>query len=137
MSRIRLFCAIAMAAVFVTPAAHAQYQPPKPGADHAILKQLEGTWDTTMKMQGMESKGSATYKMDLGGLWLTSKFEGDMGGEKFSGRGFDTYDADKKKFVGVWFDSMSTKPMVLQGTYDKAKKTMTMVGDAPGMDGKM
>src|SRR5262245_54225969 len=137
MTRIRLFCAAALTAVLVAGAAYAQYQTPKPGPEHELLKKMEGTWDTTMKMPGGKSKGTATYKMDLGGLWLTSKFEGDMGGEKFSGRGFDTYDADKKKFVGVWFDSMSTKPMVLQGTYDKAKKTMTMVGDAPGMDGKM
>jgi hypothetical protein len=31
---------------------------------------------------------------------------------------------------------MSTSPMVMEGTYDKAKKTLTMVGDGPGMDGK-
>ena len=29
--------------------------------------------------------------MDLGGLWLTSNFEGDFGGMKFQGRGFDQY----------------------------------------------
>jgi hypothetical protein len=48
----------------------------------------------------------------------------------------DTYDAAKKKYVGVWIDSMSTAPMVMEGTFDAAKKTLTMVGDGPGPDGK-
>jgi hypothetical protein len=98
---------------------------------------MEGKWDTTMTMAGQASKGTANYKMDLGGLWLASTFESSMMGEKFSGRGFDTFDAGKKKYVGVWFDSMSTTPMTMEGNYDAATKTMTMIGEAPGMDGKM
>ena len=31
---------------------------------------------------------------------------------------------------------MGTQPMILEGTFDKAKKTLTMSGDGPGMDGK-
>jgi hypothetical protein len=31
---------------------------------------------------------------------------------------------------------MSTSPLVMEGTYDAAKKTLTMSGTAPGMDGK-
>ena len=31
---------------------------------------------------------------------------------------------------------MSTNPMVMEGTYDKEKKTLTMIGDGMGMDGK-
>ena len=127
---------VAVVAFLATgPFATAQ-EPPKPGPEHEMLKKWVGTWDTTMKMLGMESKGVATYKMELGGLWLASTFEGEIGGAKFSGKGFDTYDAGKKKFVGVWVDSMSTSPMMMEGTYDKAKKTLTMVGEGPGEDGK-
>jgi len=137
MTTVRCFCAVALTVLLAAPAVRAQ-EGAKPGPEHETLKKIVGTWDTTMKMMGMpESKGVATYKMDLGGLWLASTFEGDMGGTKFSGRGFDSYDAGKKKYVGVWFDSMTTSPMVMEGTYDKASKTMTMTGDAPGMDGKM
>lgn len=134
MKTIRLFVAAAITAALISSSA--QTQPPTPGPEHAQLKKMEGTWDTTMKMMGQESKGTSTYKMDLGGLWLASTFETDMGGQKFSGRGFDSYDAGKKKFVGVWVDSMTTQPMVTEGTYDKEKKVMTMIGDAPGPDGK-
>ena len=67
-----------------------------------------------------------TYKMEVGGLWLTSTFDGELGGMKFSGRGFDSYDPAKKKYVAVWMDSMSTSPMTMEGTHDKEKKTTTM-----------
>lgn len=108
---------------------------PKPGAEHARLKQLEGTWDAVMKMGDMESKGTMVYKMDLGGLWLTSDFQGEFGGQKFSGRGLDGYDPGRKKYVGVWVDSMSTTPMLSEGNFDKDGKVMTMSGEGPGPDG--
>lgn len=137
MKSVRLFLGATLAVIVAVSAGQTQPPTPKAGPEHAILKKMEGNWDTTMKMMGQESKGTATYKMDLGGLWLASTFEGSMMGEKFSGRGFDTYDAGKKKYVGVWFDSMSTTPMTMEGTFDAAKKTMTMIGEAPGQDGKM
>jgi hypothetical protein len=74
--------------------------------------------------------------MDLGGMWLSSVLEGEAGGQKFSGRGFDGYDAAKKKYVGVWIDSISASPMTMEGTYDKEKKVLSMNGEGPGMDGK-
>lgn len=135
MTTVRWFCAVALAAVLAGPAARAQ-EPAKPGPEHEVLKTLVGTWDLTMTGGGMESKGTATYKMDLGGLWLAGSVESDIGGMKFSGRGLDTYDTTKKKYVSVWADSMSTSPMVMEGTYDKDKKSMTMTGEGPGMDGK-
>lgn len=111
-------------------------EPPKPGPEHEMLKKYVGNWDATMKMGGMDSKCSATYKMELGGLWLMSSFEGEVFGVKFQGHGMDTYDAGKKKFVSVWCDSMTTSPMVMEGTMDSDKK-LTMTGEMPGPDGKM
>ena len=136
MTTLRWFCAVALAAGLLAPAAPAQ-EFPKPGPEHELLKKMVGTWDLTMKGGGMESKGTVTYKLDLGGLWLVGHLESDFGGMKFSGRGYDTYDAGKKKYVSVWIDSMSTSPMVMEGTYDAAKKSLTMTGEGPGMDGKI
>jgi hypothetical protein len=31
---------------------------------------------------------------------------------------------------------MTASPMVMEGTYDKEKKTLTLTGEGPGMDGK-
>jgi hypothetical protein len=135
MTTLRWFCAAALALALTAPAATAQ-ESPKPGPEHDVLKKLAGTWDATMKFAGGESKGVMTYKMDLGGLWLVSAFEGEFGGQKFSGKGFDSYDPAKKKYVGVWVDSMVTSPLLMEGTFDAAKKVMTMAGDGPGPDGK-
>ena len=135
MKTVRWFCAAAVVAALAAPAAPAQ-DFPKPGPEHELLKKYVGTWDLTMKFGGMESKGTVTYKMDLGGLWLVSALESEFAGQKFSGRGMDSYDAAKKKYVGVFFDNMGTSPLVMEGTFDKEKKALTMVGDGPGMDGK-
>jgi hypothetical protein len=127
-------CAVA---ALLVPAAWAQPPEPKPGPEHEHLKKLEGTWDATIKFMGGESKGTMTYKMDLGGFWLLSNFQADFGGQKFQGRGADGYDPIKKKFVGAWIDSMSPSLMVSEGTLDKSGKVLTMTGEGPGMDGKM
>jgi Protein of unknown function (DUF1579) len=122
-------------AVFAAPAVRAQ-EPPKPGPEHDVLKKLVGNWDLTMKFGGMETKGTVTYKMELGGLWLASDLQSELFGAKFQGRGLDTYDPVKKKYVGYWFDSMSTGSVITEGDYNKEKKTLTMTGMGPGMDGK-
>ena len=114
----------------------------KPGPEHAVLKEMEGTWDAVMTMPGAPkdapaSKGKAVYKMELGGLWLTSTFEGDFGGAKFEGRGIDGYDQFKKKYTGVWVDSMSSTPMFFEGARDEKTKVLTMTTEHPGPDGKM
>jgi len=111
--------------------------PPTPGPEHEILKKVEGTWNVKVKMGDNESAGTMTFKMECGGLWLMSDFHSEFGDQKFQGRGMDGYDPEKKKYVSVWVDSMSTRPMFLEGSYDKDKKTMTMTGEAPGPDGKL
>ena len=125
----------AVVALAFAPAVQAQ-EAPKPGPEHEVLKKMVGDWTLTMNFGGMESKGTVVYKMDLGGLWLSSTLESELFGAKYSGRGMDSYDPTRKKYVGVWIDSMGTSPLLMEGTYDKEKKTLTMTGDGPGMDGK-
>src|SRR5687768_222046 len=134
MKPVRWIGALVVAGLAAAPAVQAQ-EFPKPGPEHELLKKLEGSWEATAKGGPAETKGTMTWKMDLGGLWLISKFEGDFAGQKFHGHGMDSYDPHKKKYVGVWVDSMSTSPLVMEGTFDKDKKTLTMTGEGPGMDG--
>lgn len=135
MNTARGLVAVAVVGLLVGPAG--AQESPKPGPEHELLKKMEGTWDAVMKVAGMEYKGTMTYKMDLGGLWLTSSYDGEFVGGKFQGKGLDSYDARKKKYMGVWVDSMVTTPLVMEGTYDKEKKTLTMTGNAPpSPDGK-
>ncbi|MGQ0634134.1 MAG: DUF1579 domain-containing protein [Planctomycetaceae bacterium] len=110
---------------------------PTPGPEHEMLKTMIGTWDAVTKLEGAApSKAVATYKMECSGLWLTSNFEGDFEGIRFQGKGLDSYDAKKKKFIGVWVDSMQTTPMIFEGDHDKATRTTTMFSDYPGPDGQ-
>ena len=131
---MRMIAALTIAAVLA--GLTSAQEPVKPGPEHKLLQKREGTWETTMKFGDTESKGVTTYKMELGGLWLVGSLESDLGGQKFSGKSLDTYDPAKKKYVGYWFDSMGATPLALEGTYDPEKKTMTMVGEGPGQDGK-
>jgi hypothetical protein len=120
-----------IAVLLVAPASFSQ-EGPKPGKEHDHLKRLEGTWDAVME----GGKGTMTYKMGLGGLWLIGDFEGELGGIKFQGKGLDTYDPATKKYRSVWVDSLSTAPMVMQGNLDKDNKIMTMTGEGNGPEGK-
>lgn len=127
--------ALVMAAVLAVPA-FAQDMP-KPGPEHKLLAAIEGTWETALKAGGQTTKGTATFKMELGGFWLAGTMESEMFGAKFQGKSLDSYHPAKKKYVSVWVDSMSTAPVIMEGTYDKEKKTMTMAGEGPAMEGKM
>lgn len=135
MKTLRVSVAVALAAVLAVPVARAQ-EPPKPGPEHEALKKTEGTWDSTMKFGGMESKGTTVYKMELGGMWRVGTLESELFGAKFQGKGLDSYDPASKKYVSYWFDSMGSRPVVMEGTYDAGKKVLTLAGEGPGMDGK-
>lgn len=119
-----------VALLMLLPSARAQ-EPPKPGKEHDHLKRLVGTWDAETEY----GKGTMTYKMGLGGLWLIGDFEGEFGGMKFQGKGLDTYDLATKKYRGVWVDSFSTAPRTMEGNLDKSGKVMTMTGEGLGPDG--
>jgi uncharacterized protein DUF1579 len=109
-------------------------QPPKPGKEHELLKQLEGKWDVTGKFimdpaNPMEIKGTDSATMDLNGFWLKSHFKGEFLGQKFEGRSMMGYSPFKKKYVGSWVDSMMPHLFVNEGAADEAGKVFTMIGD--------
>jgi hypothetical protein len=108
----------------------------KPGPEHEKLKELEGKWDAVMEMAGQKSNATATYKSICGGMWIQSDFEGDLGGMKFQGHGLDGYNQTKKKYVSVWFDSMSSAPLQFEGDYDPKTKLLVMTGESTTPDGR-
>lgn len=130
---LRVFLAIAFFGLWVMASAQ---EPQKPGPEHAHLNAMEGKWDTVMEMGGQKSKGTATYKSVCSGMWIASDFESDLGGVPYQGHGMDGYDQLKKKFVGYWFDSMTSAPMTFEGNFDADHKVLTMTGTSPGPDGK-
>lgn len=131
-NRFLLAVGIALGAAL---AANAQSMP-TPSPEHEAMKKHEGVWLAKIKSNGSESSGTMTLKLDCGGLWMSSEFQADFGGQKFQGRGLDGYDPAKKKYVSVWVDSFSTQLLIMEGTMNKEKKTITMLGEGPGPDGK-
>lgn len=128
-------CVALLLASFAASAVFAQ-EPPKPAKEHEFLKQSEGDWAIHMGDASSPATGTAKYKMTLGGLWLMSDVEMDMEGMKFTGHGMDSYDPAKKKYVGIWTDSMMTAPIVMEGEMSADMKTLTCSGKGPGQDGK-
>ena len=112
-----------------------------PGAPHEMLKKSVGTWKTSVKSymapgEPMTTEGQSELKMTLGDRYLEEIATGDMGGMQFEGHGVTGYDNAKKMYVFSWVDNMGTGIMNGTGTYDEAKKLLTMKSTGTGMDGK-
>jgi hypothetical protein len=130
----------------IEPSPQAQGMPPmpKPGPEHEILAHDAGTWDAQVEVfmtpgaPPMVSKGVETNAMGCGGLCLVTDFKGEMApGQSFEGHGTAVFDQAKKKYVGVWTDSMSTGLSLSEATYDATTKTMTGWMEGPDMTGKV
>jgi hypothetical protein len=126
-----MFCAASVCAIGLEAWAQA---PTEVTAEHKELAKLAGTWDTVMKGGPTETKGTATFTVECGGLWVASDFK--TSDDSFSGRGMDSYNATTKKYISVWFDSMSTSPLIFEGTWDEATNTMTQTADGKGPNGE-
>jgi hypothetical protein len=112
-------------------------EPAKPGPEHVKLQELEGNWDAVMDMMGQKTRCTATYKAICGGMWLASDFQGEVAGMKFQGHGLDGYDQTKKKYVGIWVDSMGSAPLNMEGGIDPQSKLLVMTGATLEAGGKV
>jgi hypothetical protein len=111
--------------------ARAQGPPvPQPGPEHEVLKRDVGVWDATLEMMpgpGMPSMtmtGTETSTL-VGGRWLVTEFQSDMMGQPFEGRAIAGWDPEKKVYVAVWADTMSTELSHSESTYDPETNTLT------------
>lgn len=110
----------------------------KPTKFHEAMAYEVGVWDGIVTMwmspdsEPTESKAVETNEL-LGKMWLIGRFESEFDGQKFLGRSALGYDPIKKKYVGGWVDSMSPFMMRMEGDYDVANHTLTMLGDGTDM----
>ncbi len=113
-----------------------------PSEEHKILKNDVGEWDCEMKIwmagpdaEPMVTKGSEVNKM-FSDFWLISEFKASFGGQPFEGRAILGYDPAKKKYIGTWLDTMNPYMSRMEGDYDASSKTLTMMMNGTGPDGK-
>ncbi len=101
-----------------------------PGEPHKVLADISGKWKTMSQMwespeaKPQTSKGTADFKMILGGRWLQQEFNGTAMGKPFQGLGLIGFDNVKQKYETHWFDSMSTGSMQSEGDFDVSTKTL-------------
>jgi hypothetical protein len=106
-----------------------------PGPEHAMLAKGAGKWKCTVKSwtdpKGAPTitEGSEEAEMIFGGRFLESRFKGTMMGMPYEGRGLIGFDNVRKKFVGTWFDTMSTGLMPYEGEYNPQTKEMLCHGE--------
>jgi len=107
----------------------------KPGEHHQHLKMMAGTWDMKAKIfavpgQALEAIGVEVARIQPGGFWLISDFTGTAGRMKFSGHGVLGYEAHKKRYTGVWTDSVASVMLISEGQCEKNGHLNTMIGKA-------
>jgi hypothetical protein len=107
----------------------------RPGPAHELIARTAGKWQVVMKSwmdpasPPMVSEGVEEGEMILGGRYLKSTFKGETFGGVFEGLGLLGYDNLKRKYVGIWIDSMSTGMMTYEGDYDPATRELVCQGD--------
>jgi hypothetical protein len=109
--------------------ARAQPMPPEPGPEHEILKRDVGVWDATIEMAApgmpaMTMTGVETSTL-MAGRWLVTEWQSEMMGQPFEGHGIAGWDPEKKAYVGVWVDGMSTTISHSESTFDPETNTLT------------
>jgi hypothetical protein len=112
----------------------------KVGDDHKAMEFMVGTWSCVMNfkmtpdMPTQESNGTQVNTWVLDNRFIKTDFTGDMApGMSFTGVGYTGYNTMRKMYEGVWVDSTTNSISMSTGTYDAAKKVMSMSGEADDM----
>ena len=105
-----------------------------PGPMHEMMAESVGEWKTKTTFwmdpagEPMESEGTATFEMILGGRYMKSTHQGMVMGMPFTGIMLQAYDNATKEFISIWIDNLGTGMSVSKGTYDEDTKTLNSTG---------
>lgn len=93
----------------------------KPGKEHEVLRQFEGTWNAacTFWMQTgqlpMTNTGVMVNSWALGGRFLKHDYKGEfMQGQSFESVGYWWFNTGSGRYESVWLDTASTMIMMDQ-----------------------
>jgi hypothetical protein len=110
-------------------------QMPEPQKEHQWLQQLAGEWECDVEcflpeQPVMKSKGTESVR-SVGGFWVLAENRGEFQGAPFHGILTLGYDAEGKKYVGTWVDSMSGHLWTYEGSVDAAGRALTLEAEGP------
>ncbi|HEV8290660.1 MAG TPA: DUF1579 domain-containing protein [Tepidisphaeraceae bacterium] len=134
--------ALAFVTIVAVRAADEQPKMPQPQKEHEWLKQLEGNWDLDIQVtepnkETTKSKGTETTRM-MGPFWAVSEVKASMMDMPFTGSLTLGYDAQAKKYVATWVDSMGDHLWKYEGTLEGGKTlTLETTGPCPMQGGKI
>jgi hypothetical protein len=106
--------------------------------EHEFLQKFVGEWELESDGSGVQGKATMKSSM-LGKLWLVNSSEHDISGTKMKSIQMIGYDPEKKKYVGIWADSMINHMWNYEGVVDESGKRLVLDAMGPSMagDGKM
>jgi len=115
--------------------------PYSPGAEHAVLQKVVGTWQAEIVSKGQGGKETRTPGVLTttahAGFHTVDSFESMFMGQKFQGHGINGYCTVRKQYFTYWTDSMTSSPLVAYGNYDAMKKELELKGECLGLSGKL
>ncbi len=130
-----VFVSTVVAMMFAASSVRAQ-ETPVPTEQHKWLDQLVGEWETSSEatfapgMPPLKCEGKETVRK-LGGFFTVSEHVGNFTGTEFTGVMTLGYDAEQKKYIGTWVDSMTNHMWHYVGTMDDAGKVLTLEAEGP------
>jgi len=131
LSLVLVLCAASPASKQEPPAA-----PPLP-PEAKRLEAWVGTWDAEVTAMGQTTKGSEVCRIECGGNWLVTEFDGSFMGMPYQGRGLTGWDASKGAYAGTWVDSTGGPMSVYaNGAFTDGGKTFRALVDSLDMAGK-
>ena len=114
-----------------------------PGPEHAAMAERVGTWKMNMKMwmdpsaPPMETTGTATYTMTMGGRLLRGDHKSNMMGMEMHGVSVEAYDNTRQVYTMTWVDNLSTGMTYGEGTLKDNVMTMTGKMTEPTIGGQV
>ena len=128
------------AVLFVVQKVQAQDIPQsEPTKEHEFLKKFVGKWEVETKGQAGEGQPEVAMNGTMeasmfGKFWMVNNCSYDMSGTPVM-KGIQTigYDADKKKYVGTWIDTMLNKMWMYEGTVDESGNKIMLEAEGPDM----
>ena len=107
------------------------------GADKTPQQRMArfvGTWDVQGRVwvapdaDPVPAVGTAIYEWVLDGVFLHTRFKGEMMGETFSGVGYETWSEARQKHIGTWMDSTESEIFQFEGGWDETGNVLTTQG---------
>lgn len=111
-----------------------QFSMPAPGPEHALMKPMEGTFTSEVKIwmgpgEPAISTGVMKNSFQVGGLYLFHDYKGDATEgpfPSFVGQGYFGFNTTASKFEGLWIDNVSTAMQMETGTVDESGRVFEM-----------